>query len=176
MSKGTFNEAYRRKFIEEPKLEHYQGEQSLTNPPKQRTVEQQKKQDKLIKQERREQGHDNPQSRSSSRRARRKRIQKGLDDNKYMRTNPLEALEEADANGDWDEMRPFERIGPDSTSMNGPVTLARAVRGEIPMRGSNPKQPYWNDDKIGSKDVSETADSDARKCSTLLDADSGSRS
>ena len=136
MSKGTFNEAYRREFIEEPKLEHYKGEQSFIDPPKQRTWEQQKKQDKLIKQERREQGHDTNQSRSSSRRARRKRIQKGLDDNKYMRTNPLEALEEADANGDWDEMRPFERIGPDSTSMNGPVTLARAVRGEIPMRGS----------------------------------------
>ena len=129
MSKGTFNEAYRREFIEEPKLEHYKGEQSLIDPPKQRTWEQQKKQDKLIKQERREQGHDTNQSRSSSRRARRKRIQKGLDDNKHMKTNPLEALEEADANGDWDEMRPFERIGPDSTSMNGPVTLARAVRG-----------------------------------------------
>lgn len=31
-------------------------------------------------------------------------------------------------------MQPFEYIGPDSTSMDGPVTYARATRGEIPMR------------------------------------------
>jgi len=60
-----------------------------------------------------------------------------------MSTNKLEALEEADANGELKAMRPFERIGPDSTSMDGPVTLARAERGEIPMRGSNPGQPYY---------------------------------
>lgn len=151
---GRFNDSYRRAWIEEPKLEHYKGEESLINPPKQRTYEQQEKQDKLIKLERREAGEDSYRSRSASRRARRKRIRQGLDDGKYMKTNPLEALEEADANGDLDEMRPFERIGPDSTSMNGPVTLARALRGEIPMRGANPKQPYWNDDKIGAGEVS----------------------
>lgn len=43
---------------------------------------------------------------------------------------------EADAMG----MQPFEWIGPDSTSMNGPVTYARAMRGEIPMRPGNPNQ------------------------------------
>lgn len=64
-------------------------------------------------------------------------------DGKYMHTNSLEALEEADANGELHEMQPFERIGPDSTSMDGPVTKARADRGEIPMRGSNPDQPYY---------------------------------
>lgn len=37
-------------------------------------------------------------------------------------------------------MQPFEWIGPDSTSMNGPVTYARAQRGEIPMRRGNPNQ------------------------------------
>ncbi|KAF2404911.1 hypothetical protein EJ06DRAFT_525478 [Trichodelitschia bisporula] len=37
----------------------------------------------------------------------------------------------------------FERIGPDSTSMDGPVTHARAMRGEIPVRGSDPNQPYY---------------------------------
>lgn len=31
---------------------------------------------------------------------------------------------------------PFERIGGDETSMDGPVTYARAMRGEIPMRES----------------------------------------
>lgn len=60
-----------------------------------------------------------------------------------MHTNKLEALEEADANGELKAMRPFERIGPDSTSMDGPVTMARAERGEIPIRGSNPGQPYY---------------------------------
>ena len=43
---------------------------------------------------------------------------------------------EADAMG----MQPFEWIGPDHTSMNGPVTYARAMRGEIPMRPGNPNQ------------------------------------
>lgn len=59
-----------------------------------------------------------------------------------MKTNSLEALEEADARGELDSMGMFERIGPDSTSMDGPVTYARAMRGEIPMRGTNPNQPY----------------------------------
>jgi len=59
-----------------------------------------------------------------------------------MKTNSLEALEEADANGELDQMGMFERIGPDSTSMDGPVTHARAMRGEIPMRGTAPDQPY----------------------------------
>jgi hypothetical protein len=60
-----------------------------------------------------------------------------------MMTNSLEALEEADANDTLKAMQPFERIGPDSTSMDGPVTMARAMRGEIPMRGSAPDQPYY---------------------------------
>ena len=83
-----------------------------------------------------------PRSRSSSRRARRQRIKDGQEGGKYMRTANLESLEEADANEELNQMQPFERIGPDSTSMTGPVTKARAERGEIPMRGSNPDQPY----------------------------------
>jgi hypothetical protein len=59
-----------------------------------------------------------------------------------MKTASLEALEEADANGELNQMGMFERIGPDSTSMDGPVTKARAMRGEIPMRGTDPNQPY----------------------------------
>jgi hypothetical protein len=42
---------------------------------------------------------------------------------------------------DVTEMQPFERIKPPSQSMNGPVTYARAMRGEIPMRGAPPSQP-----------------------------------
>ncbi|MCJ1448076.1 MAG: hypothetical protein MMC23_008589 [Stictis urceolatum] len=37
-------------------------------------------------------------------------------------------------------MQPFEHIGPDSTSMDGPVTYAKAQRGEIPARPGNPEQ------------------------------------
>ena len=42
---------------------------------------------------------------------------------------------------DTTEMQPFERIKPPSESMNGPVTYARAMRGEIPMRGKAPSMP-----------------------------------
>lgn len=112
-------------------------------PIKQRTVEQQNKSDNALAKDRREQGQESNRSRSSSRRDRRKRIRDQQRDGKYMHTNSLEALEEADANGELGAMHPFERIGPDSTSMDGPVTHARAMRGEIPMRGSNPDQPYY---------------------------------
>lgn len=109
----------------------------------QRTVTQQKKHNEFYKQEQRQTGLQTERSRSSSRRARRKRVKNDQRDGKYMHTNSLEALEEADANGELHEMQPFERIGPDSTSMDGPVTKARADRGEIPMRGKNPNQPYY---------------------------------
>ncbi|GAB7346113.1 hypothetical protein MBLNU457_4866t2 [Dothideomycetes sp. NU457] len=109
----------------------------------QRTVEQKKKQEELVKATARLKGEESNRSRSQSRRARRKRITQQQTDGKFMHTNKLEALEEADANGELKAMRPFERIGPDSTSMDGPVTLARAERGEIPIRGSNPGQPYY---------------------------------
>ena len=142
MAEAINNESYRRKYIEEPKLEHL-SEETQKNPPKQRTVQQQEKQDKLIKKEKRESGLESNRSRSSSRRERRKRVQQAMEDGKHMKTGSLEALEEADANGDLEQQRPFERIGPDSTSMDGPVTHARAMRGEIPVRGSNPNQPYY---------------------------------
>lgn len=55
-------------------------------------------------------------------------------------------------------MQMFERIGPDSTSMDGPVTYARAMRGEIPMRPGNPNQALRTanqsvDAKSGGKDI-----------------------
>ncbi|EON67991.1 hypothetical protein W97_07137 [Coniosporium apollinis CBS 100218] len=112
------------------------------SPYKARTVMQQEKQDNSVKQLKREQGLQSNRSRSSSRRARRQRIKEGIENGKYMKTNSLEALEEADANGELNQMQFFERIGPDSTSMDGPVTMARALRGEIPMRGTDPNQPY----------------------------------
>jgi len=110
-----------------------------------RTTQQQQKYENYLKQKYRESGQQSARSRSSSRRARRKRIQDGMESGKYMKTTSLEALEEADANGELQQMGMFERIGPDSTSMDGPVTAARAQRGEIPMRGADPNQPYRMD-------------------------------
>lgn len=110
--------------------------------PHERTTMQQEKAINAKKQAKRESGEQTARSRSSSRRARRQRIQKGIEDGKYMKTTSLEALEEADANGELNQMQMFERIGPDSTSMDGPVTHARAMRGEIPLRGTDPNQPY----------------------------------
>lgn len=107
-----------------------------------RTTMQQEKALNAKKQAKREAGLQSARSRSASRRARRQRIQKGMEEGKYMKTTSLEALEEADANGELNQMQFFERIGPDSTSMDGPVTKARALRGEIPMRGTDPNQPY----------------------------------
>lgn len=52
---------------------------------------------------------------------------------------------------DVTEMQPFERIKPPSQSMNGPVTYARAMRGEIPMRGAPPSQPLDTTQGIDGK-------------------------
>jgi anti-sigma28 factor (negative regulator of flagellin synthesis) len=120
------------------------SEHSDVDQPQQqfRTVQQQEKYNNWVKQQKRDAGLQSARSRSSSRRARRQRIKEAIDSGKYMKTASLEALEEADANGELDKMGAFERIGPDSTSMDGPVTKARAMRGEIPMRGTDPSQPY----------------------------------
>lgn len=118
------------------------ADDNYDNEPHERTTMQQQKAVNAKKQAKREAGEQTARSRSSSRRARRQRIQKGVEDGKYMKTTSLEALEEADANGELNQMGMFERIGPDSTSMDGPVTHARAMRGEIPMRGTDPNQPY----------------------------------
>ena len=113
--------------------------------PHERTTMQQEKAVNAKKLAKREAGLQTARSRSSSRRARRNRIEEDKKNGKYMHTTSLEALEEADANGDLQKMGMFERIGPDSTSMDGPVTYARAMRGEIPMRGTDPNQPYRMD-------------------------------
>ena len=128
--------------------------------PHERTTMQQEKAVLKKKQDKREAGLQSARSRSSSRRARRQRIQKGIEDGKYMKTTSLEALEEADANNDLNQMGMFERIGPDSTSMDGPVTHARAMRGEIPLRGTDPNQPYRLDP---AKNKSSLEDQDGLK-------------
>jgi len=120
-----------------------QGQQNNYEFPQQRSTMMQQKAENRYKNEKRETEGQSNRSRSASRRARRQRIKEGMDEGRYMKTSSLEALEEADANGDLQKMQPFERIGPDSTSMDGPVTYARAMRGEIPNRSTNPNDPYY---------------------------------
>jgi hypothetical protein len=48
-------------------------------------------------------------------------------------------------------MQPFERIKPPSQSMTGPVTYARALRGEIPMRGAPSSQPIETTQGVDAK-------------------------
>lgn len=86
-----------------------------------------------------------------------------MTDGKHMHTSSLTALEEADANGELKTMQPFERIGPDSTSMDGPVTFARAERGEIPVRGTNPGQPYYKEPKKFGSGTSKLDETDGLK-------------
>jgi hypothetical protein len=78
-----------------------------------------------------------PRSRSQSRRSRRRK-QASQKQSQPQPTMP--PVEEQSSDEDDKAMQPFERIGPPSTSMNGPVTNARAQRGEIPMREGNAKQ------------------------------------
>ena len=49
-------------------------------------------------------------------------------------------------------MQPFEWIGTDETSMNGPVTYAKAQRGEIAPRRGNPSQQLATGPGKGSGD------------------------
>jgi hypothetical protein len=119
---------------DEEEEEKHAGPQELTEQRQQKALN-------AIKEAHRDQQSN--RSRSASRRARRQRIKEAMESGKYMKTASLEALEEADANGELAKMQTFERIGPDSTSMDGPVTKARAMRGEIPMRGTDPNQPYY---------------------------------
>ena len=137
-----------------------------SSAPHERTTMQQQKAVNAQKQSKREAEPPTARSRSASRRARRQRIDKGVQDGKFMKTSSLEALEEADASGELDTMQPFERIGPDSTSMDGPVTKARAMRGEIPMRGTDPNQPHRVGDQ---KQKSALAEQDGLKLT--LEAD-----
>ena len=62
-----------------------------------------------------------------------------------------QAGSQATAQQQENTMQPFEWIGPDETSMDGPVTYARAQRGEIPMREGNPNQRLKTAEKGGGE-------------------------
>lgn len=106
-------------------------------------------------------------SRSQSRRNRRQRQKQ-----QQPKENPMPALEEnQQAEADSKAMQPFEHIGPDSTSMNGPVTYARAQRGEIPMREGNPNQQLKTGPDGGGKEESSMMDQDGLKLRLELNLD-----
>ncbi|KAJ9272422.1 hypothetical protein DTO212C5_1607 [Paecilomyces variotii] len=76
---------------------------------------------------------EEPQQQQQQQLQRRQQQQNDIDPNyKGMKTASPQSARKS--------MQPFERIGPPETSMDGPVTYARAQRGEIPMREGNPNQ------------------------------------
>jgi hypothetical protein len=74
---------------------------------------------------------------------------------------------------DITETQPFEYIKPPSQSMDGPVTYARMLRGEIPWRGPPPSQPLETAQPYDSKDSSgkDPMDQDGLKLRIELNLD-----
>ena len=68
-------------------------------------------------------------------------------------------------------MQPFEWIGNDASSMDGPVTYARAMRGEIPMRPGNPNQKLETAKTAEEKGGKDMMDSDGLKLRIELNID-----
>ena len=105
-------------------------------------------------------------SRSQSRRARRrKQAQKP----QQPPTIPEES-QASEAQTQSGAMQPFERIGPAESSMDGPVTYARAQRGEIPMRGGDTNQQLKTGPQ-GSGEKSEMMEKDGLKLRLELNLD-----
>ncbi|KAK2744082.1 hypothetical protein FQN55_006950 [Onygenales sp. PD_40] len=75
--------------------------------------------------------------------------------------------EKSPAQSESKAMQPFEHIGPPETSMDGPVTYARAQRGEIPMREGNPNQKL----RTAEKKSSSLDDQDGLKLKLELNLD-----
>lgn len=70
----------------------------------------------------------------------------------YQQQQPIRDQPKKEENSPFAEggsmaMQPFEHIGPPSSSMDGPVTYARAQRGEIPLREGNPNQKLQTGEK-----------------------------
>lgn len=120
-------------------------------------------------------------SRSQSRRARRRKTnQQQSSQAQAQSKQSLPAVDEesqqqqqqeASASADAENsMQPFEFIGPDSTSMDGPVTYARAQRGEIPKRPGNPNQQLKTGPQ-GGKEESKMMEQDGLKLRLELNLD-----
>ncbi|KAL9135145.1 MAG: hypothetical protein Q9175_003661 [Cornicularia normoerica] len=84
-------------------------------------------------------------SRSQSRRARRRKAQQRTQEKKQHMPSLNEDGEEGEEQSSSPEAgggapQPLQHISGDEKSMDGPVTHARAQRGEIPVRGGKPNQ------------------------------------
>ena len=77
----------------------------------------------------------------------------------------------AESASNYGAMQPFERIGPPETSMDGPVTYARAQRGEIPMRGADGSQSQMKTGPQGGKKESDMMEKDGLKLRLELNLD-----
>ncbi|KAL8636247.1 MAG: hypothetical protein Q9228_006336 [Teloschistes exilis] len=111
-------------------------------------------------------------SRSQSRRARRRKQQgKQPQQQQQQKKQQLPSVEEQEAEAEAGAMQPFNHIGPDETSMDGPVTYARAQRGEIPKRPGNPNQELKTGPKGGSEGESKMMDQDGLKLRLELNLD-----
>jgi hypothetical protein len=76
------------------------------------------------------------------------------------------------ATQDTTEAQPFSRIKPPSQSMDGPVTYARMMRGEIPWRGAPPRQPYDTTQGVdGKTNAPDPMDQDGLKLRLELNLD-----
>lgn len=75
------------------------------------------------------------------------------------------------ATADTTEAQPFSRIKPASQSMDGPVTYARMMRGEIPWRGAPPRQPYETTQGVDAKAGKDPMDQDGLKLRIELNLD-----
>lgn len=123
-------------------------------------------------------------SRSQSRRARRRKTNQqqssqaqaqskqslpAVDEESQQQQQQQQQEASSSANAE-NTMQPFEFIGPDSTSMDGPVTYARAQRGEIPMRPGNPNQQLKTGPQ-GGKEESKMMEQDGLKLRLELNLD-----
>ncbi|KAL9012605.1 MAG: hypothetical protein Q9173_002647 [Seirophora scorigena] len=109
-------------------------------------------------------------SRSQSRRARR-RMQQGQQKQQQQQKQQMPSVEEQEEEAQAGAMQPFNHIGPDETSMDGPVTYARAQRGEISKRPGNPKQELKTGPKGGGDESSKMMDQDGLKLRLELNLD-----
>ena len=77
------------------------------------------------------------------------------------------------ATRDTTEIQPFQSIKPPSQSMDGPVTYARMMRGEIPWKGPPPTQPYETTQGVDARgnDGKDPMDQDGLKLRLELNLD-----
>ncbi|KAL8678707.1 MAG: hypothetical protein Q9224_007091 [Gallowayella concinna] len=113
-------------------------------------------------------------SRSQSRRARRRKNQQGQQQKEAQQQRSQQALPSVSEDGNEAQagaMQPFERIGPDETSMDGPVTYARAMRGEIPMRSGKPSEGLMTGPKGRKNEKSQLMEQDGLKLRLEINLD-----